>query len=83
MLTSLCAIGWLRTGTMPQRADIGLSWLESYTGGTSALPLHCQGANRGLQGLQFAGPIPAACRFADSRRPRPTPRANSVIQQIT
>lgn len=65
MLTSLDSNGWLDMPTMPRGDGAGPFWPESYTGGASALLAYCQGANRGLQSLRFAGPIPGACRFAN------------------
>jgi len=52
MLTSLDSNGWPGTGP---------SWPESYTGGAGALLVYRQGANRGLQGLRFAGPQKIRC----------------------
>lgn len=68
MLTSLDANGWPGMATMPRQDRTGPSWPDSYTGGASALLVYRQGANRGLQGLRFAGPIPGACRCAASLR---------------
>jgi len=66
MLTSIDANGWQDMGVMPRRDRTSPSLPDSYTVGASAALPHRQGANRGLQGLRFAGPIPAACRFAAS-----------------
>lgn len=54
MLTPLDTNGWPDKGTMPRPDGTGPSWPDSYTGGASALPLHRQAANLGLQGLRFA-----------------------------
>lgn len=54
MLPPLDSNGWPGTETTPQPDDTGPSWPKSHAGGASALHVHRQGANLGLQGLRFA-----------------------------